>query len=118
MRDINSAFKLRRPPPERFERTRLPEAVQGILESAFRKFGIKEELSKYQFVLHWRAIVGDDIAKRTKPESLKNKTLVIRVTDSTWSQELVFHKELIIKRLNSFLKSQAVDNVLFVVGSV
>lgn len=115
MKHINSAFQSRRPPPERRMSKRSPEKIQRVLEMALGQYGLKDQLSRYQFVLHWPEIVGEEIARRTKPEYIKNKTLIIKVQDSTWSQELTFHKKLIIERLNKFLKEEAINDLLFIV---
>ena len=100
-RDINAAFRARRPPPERYMRKKDPEAVSKVIDLAFRKFGLADDINRYKFVLKWAEIMGDDIAKRSRPEYIKGKTLVVRAQDSTWSQELSFHKKTIITRLNS-----------------
>ncbi len=116
MRDINTSFRHRRPPPERPVHKKSPEKIQKVLEMALGRFGLRDKLNKYQFVLHWAEIVGEDIAKRSKPEYIKNKTLVVRAQDSTWSQELSFHKKVIINRLNKFLGEDLISDVLFIVG--
>jgi predicted nucleic acid-binding Zn ribbon protein len=116
MRGGSALFKNRRPPPTgRQFNKRDPEALNKVIDLAFRRFGLSEEVSKYRFVLHWKEIVGEEIAKRSHPEYLKGSTLVIKVMDSAWSQELSFHKKVIITRLNKFLGKEDVKDILFVV---
>lgn len=116
MRGGNALFKNRRPPPISKGPKRNPEAVSQVIDMAFRRFGISQEINKYKFVLHWEEIVGADLAKRSKPEYLKGQTLVVRAQDSTWSQELSFHKRTIISRLNRFLGKDEVKDMLLIVG--
>jgi len=53
---------------------------------------------------------------RSKPESLNNGKLVVAVASSAWAQELSFHKELIISRLNKHLNgADLVREVIFCV---
>jgi len=91
--------------------------VKKVLETALRRNGLKADISKYMFVLHWPEIVGEEIAKRTKPECIRGKSLVVRVTNSVWSQELTFQKDIILKRLNKFLGNRdEVKDIQFFIG--
>ena len=96
-----------------------PAKIGGVLESALKRFGLDQDIARYQFVLHWDEIVGRDIALRTRPESLRNGLLRVRVADSVWAQELSFHKPVIMKRLRKFLEDeQIVSDVMFYVGPI
>lgn len=94
-----------------------PTKVDALLSSALRKLGLDSRLDRYRFVMHWSEIVGPEIAKRTKPECLRNGALVVRVSSSAWAQELSFQKETILKRLSRFLdKSDSVTDISFYVA--
>jgi hypothetical protein len=47
----------------------------------------------------WLEAVGQRIADRSRPEKLNRGTLWIRVSSSTWAQELSLQSQLIISRL-------------------
>ena len=103
----------------RVRKSKTPESVQKILTSALSKFGLDKDIARYQFVLHWKDIVGEDIAQRTRPECFRNGALVVRVKDSSWAQELSFQKEVILKKLRNFISSDLkVDDVQFYVGDI
>ncbi|RIL12353.1 MAG: hypothetical protein DCC75_00635 [Proteobacteria bacterium] len=94
-----------------------PLAIDKVLERVLKRTGMDRDLARYRFVRHWEEIVGGEIAKRTRPECLRQGALVVRVSNSAWAQELSFHKEVIIKRLNKFLGEQdAVSDVQFYVS--
>ena len=96
-----------------------PSKVQDLLSSALSSVGIKKQVARYDFVLHWDHIVGEEIAKRTKPAYIKGDTLVCTVSSSSWAQELSFQKDFILHQLRPHLaKNQQLSNILFVVGSV
>lgn len=96
-----------------------PTAVQDILRMALRSSGLDKHVARYQFVLHWKDVVGADIAARTRPECLKNGVLVVRVTDSAWAQELSFQKALILERLKKYVAEDEVlrDVYFYVAGA-
>ena len=96
-----------------------PVPLHGVLESALRRLGLDRDIARYKFVLHWDEIMGADIAKRTRPESLRGGLLRIRVCDSVWAQQLSFYKASIIKRLKKFVAAEEViEDVMFFVGKV
>ena len=97
-----------------------PQAAGKILSLALKRYGLDKEVAKYEFVLHWREIMGDTIADRTRPEAIQGNALLVRVCNPQWAQELAFQKDIILSRLNRFLKDsqvpQVVEDVRFVVG--
>lgn len=94
-----------------------PLGVSQILSQALRHSGIDKEIARYKFVLHWQEIVGDKLSKISKPEMIRGKSLVVRVANSAWAQELSFHKELLLKRLRPHLESELeLDDITFYVG--
>jgi predicted nucleic acid-binding Zn ribbon protein len=100
-------------------RRKSPEKAQKILTLALKKFGIDKDIARYKFVLHWREIVGDDVAERSRPECFRNGALVVRVSSSTWAQELSFQKDAILRRLKAFVGSEMeVNDVQFYVADL
>ncbi len=95
------------------------QKVQSVLKSTLKTFGLQDQFLKHQFVLHWPEIVGNELARHTRPECIKNGALVVRVHNSIWAQELSFHKQVILKRLSKFLRDdQLVDDVRFYTGDL
>lgn len=93
------------------------ERVEGVLRSALKGAGLDKEIARYSFVLHWPEIVGEKIAARTRPECIRNRALVVKVPDSYWAQELSFQKQVILKRLQRFIRSdEIVEDVMFYVA--
>lgn len=94
-------------------------SIENVLKSALRRAGIDQDIARYEFVLHWDRIVGADIAKRSRPESLRAGLLSVRVSDAAWAQELSFYKGVIISRLQQFLSgAEKVRDVRFFVGEL
>jgi predicted nucleic acid-binding Zn ribbon protein len=101
------------------KRSKDPALVNSFLEGVLRKFGLEKEIRKYQFVLLWKDIVGEEIAKRTKPSGFNGQSLMVFVENSSWAQELAFHKNVILTRLRRhFGDSQPVRDIIFQVGKI
>lgn len=98
---------------------RRPQLVNDVLRMALKKYGLDEEISRYEFVLHWKEIVGEPIAAVAQPESFKNGLLTVRVKNSAWAQELTFQKSVILGRLKRYLKhGQEAREIFFRVGKI
>ena len=104
-------------PPKSIKRKPQPALLRGILGKTLEKFGLDKDIARYQFVLHWREIMGPDLAARATPECIRNGTLVVRVASSAWAQELSFQKHVILHRLNKFMDGDVVlQDVMFYVA--
>lgn len=104
----------------RKDHTKTPETIEKILQSVLKRHGLDQEILRYRFVLYWKEIVGEEIAKRAHPECIKNGCLVVRVKDSAWAQELSFQKQVILSRLKKHLaekdRASLHDVIFYVTG--
>ena len=99
--------------------SKIPLNISQILASVLKRNGLEEKIARYQFVLKWEEIVGKEIARKTKPDSIRNGKLFVRVSDSAWANELSFHKSAMIKRLRSYFpQSEEITDIQFVVGDL
>ncbi len=64
----------------------------------------------------WPDAAGDAVAAYTRPEAFKEETLFVRVAHSSGMQELCFHRQGIIERLNSTLEGARVREIRFKIG--
>jgi len=104
--------------PLRYRR-RAPQPVGTIIDSTLKKFGLSDEIARYKFVSYWAEIVGEAIAQRSRPEYVKNGSLIVRVKDSTWAQELSFQKNVILNRVRKYSDSGVnIKDIYFVVGEL
>ena len=92
-------------------------AIERVLANVFRCQGLDKKIARYKFILHWKEIVGEQIAKNTRADSIKDETLFVRTVNSSWAQELSFHKLAILRRLRPYLEdTETVRDVRFLVG--
>jgi hypothetical protein len=66
----------------------------------------------------WDDAVGNDIAKNARPEAFKGKLLLVRVNSSTWMHHLQFFRKDIIKKVNTALGKELVQDIKFKIGPV
>lgn len=87
-------------------------ALQEILRKLAKNYGIEGGAILNSIRRNWKDIVGKTIAIHTAPDTIKNRTLSIKVDTPQWMHHLSFFKEDIIEKL----KSYNVKDVRFRIG--
>lgn len=88
----------------------LGDALKRFLD----KSRIKPAIQSMQIEEHWEKVMGTTIAKFTDRIEIRNGTLFIYTQMAPLKNELVFQKELIIRRINESLNEQVVREVVVV----
>jgi predicted nucleic acid-binding Zn ribbon protein len=88
---------------------RLGDAIQTLLTS----LGIHGKLKRYEVLDRWPEIVGVQIAQVTKADHLEGDKLFVRVTRSTWRNELLFLKKDLIDKINATMKQEIIKDIIF-----
>ena len=88
-----------------------PKSVGEVLDQSAR---LSKGLSLNWYV--WKDVVGLRLAQRTRPMSLHDGTLTVKVSSSIWAQELSFLQDTLLHRLNA--RGLATRRLRFRVGQV
>lgn len=94
------------------------EKLGEILDKSLKRLDLSSRLEEYRVWPIWNEIVGTTIARNAQPEKIRNGTLFVKVSGSTWMQELQYMKEMILQRLNQSLGREVVKNIFFFVGKL
>ena len=89
------------------------ENLRFILNSYILKREINLKLKKFGIFNHWSDIVGSDVAKRTKPIKISKDTLIIKVANSVWANELSLMSRQILKKINDFVGEEVIKDLKF-----
>ena len=80
------------------------------LMKAYRLASQKELLDLHDA---WPELMGKAIAHRTKSLKIKNKKLHLKIDSSVMREELHAGKQVIIERVNQFMKKEVINDVWF-----
>ena len=72
-----------------------------LLPRVLRGLGIEGRLEEGRLRAEWENLVGATIAERSRPLRVRGKTLLVEVKNSTWMNEIQFHRSEIIRKVNS-----------------
>jgi hypothetical protein len=92
----------------------MPRAVADVLAAAVPQ--IAERLPEYRIRTAWRTLVGVDVARRTRPESLANGCLHVVVDNSPWLHELTLRAAELTDRLHA--QFETVRSIRFTLGTL
>ena len=97
-------------------RTPAPRAVGDLLTSALPQ--ISDRLIEFRLRQEWVALVGRDIARRSRPDTLQGGTLRVIVDNSPWLHELKLREaEIAGKVRERFADVRALRLTLGTLGS-
>ncbi|MCC6955038.1 MAG: DUF721 domain-containing protein [Deltaproteobacteria bacterium] len=104
-----------------FRGRRQPKQIGDILDSALqhglRHTGIGARRNDFDVFRNWKAIVGEEVAGVTEPEKLQRRTtLVVRVFDSAWLQELALQKEALLEKIRVASPDSTINELRFLSG--
>jgi hypothetical protein len=93
-------------------------SIGDLIANLMAGLGAAEVLPYAAIRSAWRPIVGTDLARVCRPESLSGGTLTVIVSHPTWVQHLVFLKETLLANIRREVPEASVAAVVFRVGKV
>jgi hypothetical protein len=72
---------------------------------------VQSPLETARLFADWGQIVGDEVAAKCRPTSLKEGVLKVRVTSAIWASELRYLAALLIERVNTALGQPLVTEI-------
>lgn len=91
-----------------------PEKIGGSILDALSKMGIAERLRKQQAVTRWKEIVGETITAQTEALKIDGDTLVVKVYQAAWRQQLIFLKDELLAKLGVEIGKDLIKDIRFV----
>lgn len=95
-----------------------PAALNEVLGAAFKTLGLKSVVTVHQIRKDWEKVAGPHIARRTRPDAYRDKTLHLVVTDHTWMNELTFFKAELLDNLRQKFTDIEFKDIQFKVGKL
>ncbi len=101
---------------EKRKKMHRPAPINALLSGVFQGEPLQERLKEGKIWLVWDAAVGEQIANRAQPASIRNGVLTVVVASSPWMQQLNFLKTGIREKLNSAIGEELVKEIYLKAG--
>jgi predicted nucleic acid-binding Zn ribbon protein len=92
--------------------------LDGALAKAVERLQLEHVLREGRAITVWSEVVGAQVAEATRAENVRDGVLSVVARSSTWAFELTFHKEKILRGLNTRLGRGTLRDIRFRVGSL
>jgi hypothetical protein len=89
------------------------EKIGQSVDLFLLKAGLKEQLMNRDYLALWSKVAGEYIVHYTRPLAIKEKKLLIEVTDSTWLYHLTLLKSRIITDFNTAAGCKVINDIKF-----
>jgi Dna[CI] antecedent, DciA len=83
-------------PRDPYPREKRGVAVGDALATLIGVHGLVDELRAFDLLLRWDEIVGERVARRTRPDGFFKRVMWIRVANSSWLHELTTMKPALL----------------------
>ena len=88
-------------------------SVGSALREAIRQFGLERKIREQEVLTRWEDIVGQAIARHAMAERLDKGTLLVKVSDPAWRQELFLRRTELMEKINTAAGQQVVAEIVF-----
>jgi len=100
------------------QRKKQPQRIGVALTSVLDELDRDGHFALFRLVKIWPEVVGDDIARHTEISGLKFHTVVVKVSNAMWIQELSMMSRQILRQLIARLGDDSVRDLRFVKGAL
>lgn len=88
-----------------------PQPLSNILPEVLRQCGLDDRLEERSTLLHWRAVVGEDIAAHARAVDLTEGILVLEADHGAWRQEVAMLIPEIKEKFNARFGAGTVTDI-------
>lgn len=90
-----------------------PEKIGDLVESVLSDKGYLKVCKEWDAVAKWDEIVGERIASVTECTRLEDGKLYVKVTSSSWRNEIVYLKDEIIRKIKKETTCSSLVDIVF-----
>ncbi len=87
-------------------------SISKVFEKVIKKYGMETQIRQNEALFIWEKVVGENIARHTKPEKVSFGKLFIKVDSPVWRNELMFQKKDILNKINSLIKNANIFEIV------
>ena len=89
------------------------QPLKDVIDHFLKAYSLEYKMKELDIVAAWPELMGGAIAFRTKSITIKNKTLYLEINSAVMRDELYHGKKVIIERINTFARTEVINDVWF-----
>ena len=91
-----------------------PELISGVLSNLIADRDWDSGLAEGNLFVHWKKIVGDEIAQHATPISILDGTLTIQSSSTAWATQLNIISTELLKTIRGSAPGALVETLVFI----
>jgi predicted nucleic acid-binding Zn ribbon protein len=91
-----------------------PELISGVLSNLIADRNWDSGLAEGNLFVHWKKIVGDEIAQHATPISILDGTLTIQSSSTAWATQLQLMSNDLLMMIQKDAAGVLVENIVFI----
>ena len=91
-----------------------PELISGVLSNLIADRDWDSGLAEGNLFVHWKKIVGDEIAQHATPISILDGTLTIQSSSTAWVTQLQLMSNDLLMMIQKDAAGVLVENIVFI----
>ena len=91
-----------------------PELISGVLSNLIVDRDWDSGLAEGNLFVHWKKIVGDEIAQHATPISILDGTLTIQSSSTAWATQLQLMSNDLLMMIQKDAAGVLVENIVFI----
>jgi len=92
--------------------------IGDVLQKTLKKRKLRVSVKDQHISEAWQKAVGPIIAAQTMAQNVRGDTLFVKVSTSTWMQQLQFMKQEILNKVNAVFTDKTISNIYFSIGQI
>ncbi|MCB9261614.1 MAG: DUF721 domain-containing protein [Flavobacteriales bacterium] len=87
------------------------QSLKDLIETMFDSYELGEKMAENRIKNEWETIIGKTIARNTAKLSIHKKTLYIEVLSAPLKNELFYHKQIIVEKVNTYIGKKIIEDI-------
>jgi predicted nucleic acid-binding Zn ribbon protein len=91
--------------------------IKDVIETLLRQQETQKASTEELLMRNWQWIVSSPAARYASPAVIKNKVLIVSVSNSSWLHQMVLQKHEILARIRECAGEKKITDVRFKIGT-
>jgi len=92
--------------------------IKEVIENFIKEKAPQNISIQTKLLTEWPKIISKSAALKTKPVLIKDKILVVVVSNSSWLHQLTMDKNKILKKISKIADKEVIKDIRFKIGQV
>jgi len=92
--------------------------IKELVENFIKEKAPENIIVQTALLTEWPKIISKSAAAKTKPVLIKDKILVVVVSNSSWLHQVTMDKNKILKKIHKIVGDEAIKDIRFKIGQI